>query len=98
MALPTSNTSIVQTGKVLLIQAFQKPNIQAFLSAHLDELQQIEAAVTDPIVGYLQLIQLANAGTETLDLYGKIVDYPRGALDNDNYRVFVGINTLSIFS
>ena len=32
---------------------------------------------------------MANAGTDTLNKYGNIVNYPRGALSNDEYRALI---------
>ncbi len=91
MALPIHDDNIVRDGQARLIFAFQKPNILAFLGAILDEDQQLENAITDPNTGYLNLIQLANAQTDTLNKYGKIVDYPRGFFNNNEYRVFINI-------
>ncbi len=89
--LPVPNTNIVQEMSGLLISAFQKSNILAVLQGQLQQHQQFEDVVTDPSTGYLHLIQLANAAGDTLDKYGKIVNWPRGGLVDDEYRIFIGI-------
>ncbi len=89
MSLPVPDTNIIVDDSKKLIFAFQKPNILAFLSGILNEHQQLENIITDPILGYLFLIQLANAQTDTLNKYGKIVDFPRSGLSDNEYRIFI---------
>lgn len=91
MSLPVPDTNIVYNALNTLIPAFQKPNIQAVLAGPLQVKQKTENAITDPATGYLYKIQLANAETDALNKYGKIVNYPRGSLSNDEYRIFIQI-------
>ena len=94
MPLPVQHTNMAQEGIGKLIPYFQKPVISAFLGCMLDQFSQFENAMLNPTTGYLFLVQLANAGTDTLNKYGKIVNYPRGALDNNDYRTFIGIKIM----
>lgn len=62
-----------------------RPRIQAFLSAYLDEIQSVEDAAFQVLVGRWPL----TAEGVQLDVLGRIVAQERGELVDDAYRIFI---------
>ena len=84
------SATIVADGLAKLSPAFRKPVTQAILAGIEGHKQAFEDAIAGPS-GYIAKLPLSVAVGDTLDKYGKIVDYPRGALGDDDYRSFIQV-------
>jgi len=62
-----------------------QPRLQAFLHAHLDQLQSVEDVAFDVLVGMWPLTAVG----EQLDILGRIVGQDRGELVDDAYRLYI---------
>lgn len=84
-------TTHVQRGLSRLIQKFKsKPNVVGFLTALLQEVQELDNAIYDASVYRL----ISNAYGKTLDLWGALLNYPRASLGDDSYRVRLQVQVL----
>jgi hypothetical protein len=88
-------TNHVARGLSRLIQKFKnKPNVVGFLAALLQEVQELDDAIYDASVYRL----ISNAYGATLDLWGKLLKYPRGSLGDESYRVRLQVQVLLLRS
>jgi len=62
-----------------------QPRLQAFLDAHLDDVQSLEDVGMDVLVGRWPLTAIG----AQLDVLGKIVGQGRGSFGDDQYRLFI---------
>lgn len=81
----------VQTGLDLLLYQFKdKPNIEAFLTAILNQVQDIEDATRDVLLSRI----VDNAEGEQLNIIGRRVGQERGNLDDATYRLYIKARTM----
>lgn len=71
-----------------------KPTVLALLQIYLEEVQELEDAIWDS--GQQRLI--VNAIGEYLDVWGKVLNVPRGGLDDEMYRIRLQVELLLLRS
>ena len=83
MTITYQSTLALQGVARLLHQFRGKENIEALLTAFLDEVQAIETALVDCLL----LRTITDAEGEQLDLIGRVIGLERNGLDDEKYRL-----------
>lgn len=87
MPLPTPSTDHVLRALGRLIQQYQQPDIEKWLTSYVEEIQELEDAIWTVITG----VYLDNAEGVNLDMIGELVREQRRGREDATYRL--GIRT-----